>query len=497
MLSIVLLSIFAGCTGTTDSPVTETLPETEVATTAESTSGDVPDSTLDVRIVNRSETEAGELTAFSLRLSADTRLPNADGEGEPGEPTFIVRVNDTEVAKNENVSRTANYTNTIRLDTEALSQFESGQLNLSVEFVDLDIVFHDNIATWNGTVTGFSSHTVTTATQEPTPSPTPDRLTPTEVERTSTPPSTEAPSADPTPVITRTPTPTETPTPTPTPEREERTEFQVTVVKITDGDTLDVQFENGDEETLRLLGVDTPEVHTATDPTEWEGIPDTEQGSDHLRDWGHKASEFARTELEPGTEIRIVVDESADRRDSYGRLLVYVYDDGTLFNQELIEQGYARLYDTEFSKRSQFASTESDAQDSDVGVWEYEAQTPEPTPTPTPEQTEDGLVVTNIHEDASGNDHENENDEYIVFENTGESSLELSGWTVEDEADHTYYFPDGFELDPGTEVTLYTGSGTNTESELYWGSDAAIWNNNGDTIYVTDDSGEIVIEEPY
>ncbi|WP_241692765.1 lamin tail domain-containing protein [Haloarcula salina] len=159
----------------------------------------------------------------------------------------------------------------------------------------------------------------------------------------------------------------------------------------------------------------------------------------------------------------------------------------------------SRTRDEPFSERAQFAATEVNARDGNIGVWDFDPQTPEPTPepTPTPEQTGDRLIVANIHEDASGNDHENENDEYVVFENTGETTLDLSGWTVEDEADNTYHFPDGFELEPGSKVTLYTGSGTDTEAELYWGSDAAIWNNGGDTIYVMDEDGETVVEKTY
>jgi len=511
---IVLLSILAGCAGTSDTPITETetLSETETATVESTVSAD-PDSELNVRIVNISENDSGDVVSFSLRVCADTRLPNADGEGNPGEPTLTVRINDIEVSRSENVSRSPNYRKTIHLDTTTLSQFDSGQLYLGIELVDLDIVFHDDIASWNGTIANFSQPTLETATPGYTMTPTPDNPTRTVVTQSASRSPTASPTPEPTqtPVVTGTststttpapevqPTPTPTPEPTPTPDREERTEFRVTVVEIVDGDTIDVRYEDGDEERVRLLGVDTPEVHTTTDPDEWEGVPDTDRGSDHLRDWGHKASEFARTELERGEEIRIVVDEEADRRGSYGRLLVYIYDDGTLFNHALIEQGYARLYDTAFSKRSQFASAEANARAQEIGVWNFEPQTPEPTPepTPTPEQIEDGLIVANIHEDAVGNDHENENDEYVVFENMGESTLDLSGWTVEDEAEHTYRFPDGFELDPGSKVTLYTGSGTDTDSELYWGSDAAIWNNNGDTIYVIDENGKTVVEEPY
>ena len=112
--------------------------------------------------------------------------------------------------------------------------------------------------------------------------------------------------------------------------------------------------------------------------------------------------------------------------------------------------------------------------------------------------TENGtLAVAEINADAEGDDRENLNDEYIVFENTGDDPLDVSGWTVADDAGHTYTIPDDVTIGSEATLTLRTGSGTNTETELYWGSGSPIWNNNGDTVIVTTDDGERVVEERY
>lgn len=68
-----------------------------------------------------------------------------------------------------------------------------------------------------------------------------------------------------------------------------------------------------------------------------------------------------------------------------------------------------------------------------------------------------------------------------------------------DEIDHTHRFPGGFALEPGAAVTLYTGRGedTDTDSGLYWGSDGAVWNNDGDTVLVTTDGGETIVDHSY
>ncbi len=123
--------------------------------------------------------------------------------------------------------------------------------------------------------------------------------------------------------------------------------------------------------------------------------------------------------------------------------------------------------------------------------------TTEATTTATTTGDAGDLAVAEIHADAAGNDNENLNDEYVVFENTGSEALDLDGWTVRDEADHTYTFPSGFTLDAGDQVTLHTGSGEDSATDLYWGSGSAVWNNAGDTIVVETDTGTTVVEEPY
>ena len=124
-------------------------------------------------------------------------------------------------------------------------------------------------------------------------------------------------------------------------------------------------------------------------------------------------------------------------------------------------------------------------------------------PTAAPTATDGGtptgrsLVVSEINPDPDGPDREHLDDEYVVFENTGDEPLDLSGWTVEDEAGRTYTVPDGYVLAAGATVTLRTGTGTDTDADLYWGSGAAVWNNDGDTVIVRNSDGDPVLRETY
>ncbi len=104
---------------------------------------------------------------------------------------------------------------------------------------------------------------------------------------------------------------------------------------------------------------------------------------------------------------------------------------------------------------------------------------------------------------ASGDDNYNLNGEWVEICNNGNQDVTMSGWKLYDDAyvkqratDHIFSFPNGFVLRAGQSVIVYTGSGINTTSALYWGRTegqyGAIWNNDGDCAYLVDAQGTIV-----
>lgn len=96
------------------------------------------------------------------------------------------------------------------------------------------------------------------------------------------------------------------------------------VVKAIDGDTIDVRI-GARTDTVRLLGVDTPETHHPTKPVQC---------------FGPEAAAFTAREL-TGRTVRL--EDDVETRDIYDRRLAYVYVDGRRFNDELLKRGYARL----------------------------------------------------------------------------------------------------------------------------------------------------------
>ena len=92
----------------------------------------------------------------------------------------------------------------------------------------------------------------------------------------------------------------------------------------------------------------------------------------------------------------------------------------------------------------------------------------------------------------------NLNDEWVRFTNTGPDAVDMTGWMVKDtSASHRYTFGP-FVLASQAAVTLHTGCGTDTATDRYWcNSNDPVWNNGGDTVYLTDPAGNIVASYTY
>lgn len=147
--------------------------------------------------------------------------------------------------------------------------------------------------------------------------------------------------------------------------------IEATVTRVVDGDTMEVTLADGTEDTIRLLGVDTPETYSENTPDEY-GFPDTVAARDWLANWGDRATSFATDRLD-GTDVIIGIDEESDRRGSFGRLLCYLYYDGEAnFNRQLLNRGLARVYPSTFTLRSEFETVEKTARENEVGLWGFE-----------------------------------------------------------------------------------------------------------------------------
>lgn len=144
------------------------------------------------------------------------------------------------------------------------------------------------------------------------------------------------------------------------------------VVGVVDGDTVLVRYENGSRDRVRLMGIDTPETGGPAHPEKFDGIPNTSKSRQWLRTWGDRATNATRARLE-GRTVRLVLDETLPIRDFHGRLLAYIYVDGTLVNWELVREGYATVFPADFVERDRFTAAENDARQHRRGLWNFTA----------------------------------------------------------------------------------------------------------------------------
>ena len=104
------------------------------------------------------------------------------------------------------------------------------------------------------------------------------------------------------------------------------------------------------------------------------------------------------------------------------------------------------------------------------------------TTTPAPTSTVAGsveVVIANIRYDGPGNDVEFGDSEYVLLRNDGTGTADVGQWSLEDEAGHVITIPDGYVIQPGAELRIYSGPGDDTATAYYDGLGQAIWNNSG------------------
>lgn len=149
-----------------------------------------------------------------------------------------------------------------------------------------------------------------------------------------------------------------------------RESMTVTIVEVEDGDTFWFRNESGGRVGIRLIGIDTPEIKGRNYPDEYEGIPASKSGRGWLYQWGLRARNETRDRL-VGETVRLEFDPNLPERDYYNRLVAYVYLNGSLVNEQLLESGYARVYPVSFAKQDRFERIEDEARQAHRGLWNY------------------------------------------------------------------------------------------------------------------------------
>ena len=107
-------------------------------------------------------------------------------------------------------------------------------------------------------------------------------------------------------------------------------EYNSRVIKVVDGDTLDIEIDLGFDVTIkqrvRLNGIDTPETKTKNKEEKLAGLRAKKITEDCVK----------------GAKIVVV---KTHKDDKYGRILVDLIADGINLNERLVNEGFAWKYD--------------------------------------------------------------------------------------------------------------------------------------------------------
>ena len=85
-------------------------------------------------------------------------------------------------------------------------------------------------------------------------------------------------------------------------------------------------------------------------------------------------------------------------------------------------------------------------------------------------------------------------DEWVKIRNTGspENPVDMTGWFIITDQSFKYEFPDGFKLNVGQTVTVYTKSGNDGSSQLWMDRTEEFWKDNKDCGYLKNEKRQTI-----
>jgi len=202
------------------------------------------------------------------------------------------------------------------------------------------------------------------------------------------------------------------------------------LTRAVDGDTIETSIGK-----IRMLGINTPEKN--------------QRGYQEAKDF---LINFTGKEIE--------LEKTIEDKDLYGRYLRYVFLDNRFLNKEILENGYAHFYTYNEDKYTdELRKAEETAITKGIGIWEK-----------SQDKCGDCIKLEELNWKDPG--------EYIILGNRCDFSCNLKDWTIDDDSSsHTKKISINLEGNKGIKIP-YNGS---------------IWNDKGDSLYLRDKSGYLVL----
>lgn len=233
------------------------------------------------------------------------------------------------------------------------------------------------------------------------------------------------------------------------------TGFEAVVTSVADGDTISVVQTSGASLDLRLAGINAPEADECF----------FTQARDFLTDAVLGATVVFET---VGT-------------DRFGRTLAFVWVGDIDVNESLVAGGHAIAMTPgpETPDNYRLLEAEEEAAEDGRGLWADDAcGAIGPIPS---------VRIEGIDFDPDGPDDQRLELEVVVLSNEGDSDIDISNWVLRDESSlHRHAFEHGTLLGAGESLSV-------TSASPSWEpGGGAVWNNDGDLVMLTDQSGRVV-----
>lgn len=206
------------------------------------------------------------------------------------------------------------------------------------------------------------------------------------------------------------------------------------ITEIIDGDTIETDLGK-----VRLLGINTPE----------KGRFGYEEAKNFLLQLENKEVELIRV---------------GENKDRYSRLLRYVFYQGKNINEEILSRGLAHLYYyNEDDFISKLKKAEQKARDTEIGIWQ-----------PSQGKCAECIILVELNHIDPG--------EYVILKNICSFECDLNEWTIKDDT-ASHIFTLDFSIEAGQEKKI--------------DFEGRIWNDDGDTLYLQDEKGLLVLWSRY
>ncbi len=221
------------------------------------------------------------------------------------------------------------------------------------------------------------------------------------------------------------------------------------VQRVIDGDTIEIE----NKTSVRLLGINTPEKSEI---------------------YYNEAKKFLEDLVLNKT---IILEFSKNKYDMYDRTLAYIFKDNENINLKIVEEGFGNFY---------FPSGKDKYYKQFIDAWEKCIEKNINLCEKSLDKCSDCIQLKEL----------NYKEQEIIFYNKCNFDCDLNKWEIKDEGRKKFVFPD-FDLKSNMEIKIIVSNKTSSDEILFWKDEDYVWTKTGDTLFLRDKEGKIVLWKIY